>query len=216
MTIRVVLADDEALIRAGVCAVLANDSRIEVVAEASDGHEAVELVRRHRPAVALLDIRMPRLDGLAATAEIRRLVPDTAVIILTTFGEDDYISRAITEGASGFLLKSGDPRELTAGIRAVAEGAAYLSPRVTSRVLSRLAAGRLGAEAGARDKVSTLTDREREVLTLLGKGLSNAEIADRLYLVEGTVKAHVSTLLTRLGARNRVQAAIVAHQADLA
>ncbi|WP_019871450.1 response regulator [Salinispora oceanensis] len=215
MTIRVVLADDEALIRAGVCAVLANDSRIEVVAEASDGHEAVELVRRHRPAVALLDIRMPRLDGLAATAEIRRLVPDTAVIILTTFGEDDYISRAITEGASGFLLKSGDPRELTAGIRAVAEGAAYLSPRVTSRVLTRLAAGRLSAEAGARDKVSALTDREREVLTLLGKGMSNAEIADRLYLVEGTVKAHVSTLLTRLGARNRVQAAIVAHQADL-
>ena len=215
MTIRVLLADDEAMIRAGVRAILDNDPGIEVVAEAGDGHEAVELVRRHRPTVALLDIRMPHLDGLSAGAEIRRLVPQTAVLMLTTFGEDEYIARAIAEGASGFLLKSGDPRELAAGIRAVADGAAYLSPKVAHRVITELAGRRLGAGATARSRVEVLTEREREVLALVGAGLSNAEIARRLFLVEGTVKAYVSTLLNRLGVRNRVQAAIVAYQAGL-
>ena len=215
MTIQVLLADDEAMIRAGIRAILANDDGIEVVAEAADGADAVEAVRRHRPAVALLDIRMPRLDGLAATAEIRRLAPETAVLVLTTFGEDEYIVRALGAGAAGFLLKSGDPRELTAGIRAVAAGAAYLSPRVAHRVITDLAGLRLGAGAAARARLERLTDREREVLALVGAGLSNAEIAGRLFLVEGTVKAYVSSLLSRLGVRNRVQAAILAYEAGL-
>jgi DNA-binding NarL/FixJ family response regulator len=130
---RVVLADDEGMVRAGVCAILGNDPTIEVVAEAADGREAVDLVLQHRPDVAVLDIRMPRLDGLAAAAEIARTAPATAVVILTTFGDDAYIAGALEAGATGFLLKSGDPRELIAGIHAVADGAAYLSPRVAHR-----------------------------------------------------------------------------------
>ncbi|GGP89641.1 response regulator [Streptosporangium pseudovulgare] len=213
--IKVLLADDEAMIRAGVRAVLAVDPEIEVVAEAADGREAVRLALAHRPDVVLLDIRMPRMDGLAAVAELRRVVPGTAVVMLTTFGEDDYIARALGEGADGFLLKSGDPRELLAGIHAVAEGAACLSPRVAKRVVSALADGRMTREASAREQVAALTPRERDVLALLAAGLSNARIARSLHLVEGTVKAHVSSILTRLGAENRVQAAIVAHEAGL-
>ncbi|WP_436777877.1 response regulator [Yinghuangia sp. YIM S09857] len=211
--VRVLLAEDEPLIRAGVRAILASDPGIEVVAEAEDGAEAVELARRHRPDVAVLDIRMPRLDGLAATAEIRRLLPEVAVVILTTFGEDAYIAEAIDAGATGFLLKSGDPRELTAGIRAAAEGAAYLSPRVAKRVIDTM--GRSVRTAQAADRVAVLTPREREVLALIGEGISNAEIGRRLNLVEGTVKTHVSAILTRLRVRNRVQAAIVAYEAGM-
>ncbi|MCP2165219.1 response regulator [Goodfellowiella coeruleoviolacea] len=213
--IRVLLADDEAMIRAGVRAILSADPEIEVVAEAADGGAAIELVRAHRPDVALLDIRMPRLDGLAAAAEIRLTVPETAVIMLTTFGEDDYIARALGDGASGFLLKAGDPRELIAGVRAVAGGAAYLSPQVAQRVITELAGGRLGRGVAARTRADVLTEREREVLALLGAGLSNAEIASRLYLVEGTVKSHVSAILNRLRVKNRVQAAIIAYEAGL-
>ncbi|MER5424754.1 response regulator transcription factor [Streptosporangium roseum] len=213
--IRVLLADDEAMIRAGVRAILAADPEIEVVAEAGDGREAIDLVLSHRPDVVLLDIRMPRMDGLAAVAELRRVAPGTAVVMLTTFGEDDYIARALGEGAGGFLLKSGDPRELLAGIHAVAEGAAYLSPRVAHRVITQLTGGRMTRVVAAREQVAALTPRERDVLALVGAGLSNGQIARRLYLVEGTVKAHVSAILTRLGARNRVQAAILAHEAGL-
>ncbi|WP_449289024.1 response regulator [Micromonospora sonneratiae] len=202
------------MIRAGVKAILAADPEIEVVAEAADGRTAVELARAHRPRVALLDIRMPRLDGLAAGAQIRQLLPETAVVMLTTFGEDDYIARALGDGASGFLLKSGDPRELIAGVRAVADGAAYLSPRVARRVLT-LGGERMRRGPAARDRIGPLTDREREVLALVGAGLSNIEIARRLFLVEGTVKSYLSTIFTRLGVRNRVQAAIIAYEAGL-
>ncbi|MBT2211952.1 MULTISPECIES: response regulator transcription factor [Actinomadura] len=213
--IRVLLADDEAMIRAGVRAILAADAGIEVVAEAADGREAVEAALAHRPDVALLDIRMPRLDGLAAAAELNRLSPATGVIMLTTFGEDEYIARALSGGASGFLLKSGDPRELIAGVRAVAGGAAYLSPQVAHRVITELGGGRMAVGARARERTEALTPRERQVLALLGAGLSNAEIARRLHVVEGTVKAYVSAILTRLDVRNRVQAAVLAYEAGL-
>ncbi|MGW5723274.1 response regulator transcription factor [Amycolatopsis sp. NPDC003865] len=213
--IRVVLADDEAMMRAGVAAILGADPGIEVVAEAADGRSAVAQVLATHPDVVLLDIRMPGLDGLGAAAEIRRVLPATGVIMLTTFGEDEYIERALGLGAGGFLLKSGDPRELLAGIHAVAGGAAFLSPKVAQRVIARLSGSRLSRAAAARSKVGLLTPREREVLALLGSGLSNADIAAKMFVVEGTVKAHVSTILTRLGAKNRVQAAITAYEAGL-
>ncbi|APY90877.1 DNA-binding response regulator [Streptomyces alfalfae] len=203
------------MIRAGVRAILAAGKGIEVVAEAADGREAVTLTQAHRPDVALLDIRMPRLDGLAAGEEIARTAPGTAVAMLTTFSEDAYVSRALGGGATGFLLKSGDPRELIAGVRAVAEGAAFLSPKVARHVIEGFGAHRMGRGAAARSRVESLTPREREVLGLVGAGLSNPEIAARLHLVEGTVKAYVSAVLERLGVRNRVLAAIVAYEADL-
>ncbi|MDQ0757787.1 response regulator [Streptomyces canus] len=217
--IRVLIADDEPMIRAGVRAVLATDPDIEVVAEAVDGHDAVELVRRHRPAVAVLDIRMPGINGIDAAAEIHNTVPTTSVIMLTTFGEDDYILKALGGGAAGFLIKSGEPEELITGVRAVAEGAAYLSPKVAARVIAHLAATDVGSLAGrrsaARHRVAALTAREREVLAFVGSGLSNGQIARRLHVVEGTVKAHVSSILARLGVDNRAAAAVVAHEAGI-
>ncbi|WP_052851455.1 response regulator transcription factor [Streptomyces avicenniae] len=217
--IRVLVADDEAMIRAGVRAVLATDPDIDVVAEAGDGREAVELVLRHRPAVAVLDIRMPGTSGIEAAAEIRRTAPGTGVVMLTTFGEDDYILQALGGGAAGFLIKSGEPEELIAGVRAVAGGAAYLSPKVAARVVAHLAATGAGAAAGrraaARERVDSLTAREREVLAFLGSGLSNGQIARRLRVVEGTVKAHVSSILARLGVDNRAAAAVMAHEAGI-
>ncbi|NSC21347.1 response regulator transcription factor [Streptomyces albus subsp. chlorinus] len=213
--IRVLLADDEGMIRAGVRAILASAGDIEVVAEAGDGRAAVESARRHRPDVCLLDIRMPRLDGLRAAAEVRRTCPGTAVMMLTTFNEDEYIATALASGAAGFVLKSGDPRELLAGVRAVHEGGAYLSPAVARHVITHMAAGQLGRRADARARTAALTPREREVLGLVGAGLSNADIAARLHVVEGTVKTYVSQILARLEMRNRVQAAILAYEAGL-
>jgi len=214
--IRVVLADDEAMIRAGVKAILATDPGIEVVAEASDGREAIELVRGHRPDVVLLDIRMPRLDGLSAAAELRVAMPEVAVVMLTTFDEDEHVAKALEEGAAGFLLKAADPRELIIGVRAVADGAAYLSPRIAQKVIARLGGGKLTKAGIARKQVESLTAREREVLALVGQGLSNQAIGRELFVSEGTVKAHVSAILLRLGLENRVQAAIIAYEAGLA
>jgi DNA-binding NarL/FixJ family response regulator len=214
--IRVVLADDEPLTRAGIRAVLGAEPEFDVVAEACDGREAVELVRAHRPDVVLLDVVMPVLDGLSAAAEIRRTAPATGVIVLTTFSEDEHIARAFDGGASGFLLKSGDPRELFTGIRAVAGGAAYLSPKIAQWAIRRLGAGgRTSSAARSRELVESLTPREREVLALVGGGSSNAEIARRLHVVEGTVKVFVSSILRRLRVPNRVGAAIIAYEAGL-
>lgn len=213
--IRVMLADDEAMMRVGVRAILESDPDIEVVAEASDGREAIAAVQRHRPDVAVLDIRMPGLDGLTAAEEIAATAPSTRVVMLTTFGEDDYVERALGGGALGFLLKAADPRELIAGVRAVADGGAYLSPVIARRVIAPYRDGARAQGAQARQAVSQLTDREREVLALLGAGASNAEIGARLHLVEGTVKGYVSGILAGLGVRNRVEAAVLAHQAGL-
>ncbi|WP_203902248.1 response regulator [Virgisporangium aliadipatigenens] len=213
--IRVLLADDEAMVRAGVRAILAAAPDIEVVAEAGDGRQALALARAHRPDVVLLDVRMPTLDGLATAAELRRTQPDVAVVMLTTFSEDAYIGGALDSGASGFLLKSGDPYELMAAVRAVHAGASFLSPVIAHRVLQRVGAGHMSRQAAALDRIAVLSPREREVLALVGAGLSNAEIGQRLFLVEGTVKAYVSAMLSRLDVKNRVQAAVLAHEAGL-
>ncbi|MFI7705951.1 response regulator [Nonomuraea sp. NPDC049480] len=213
--IKVLLADDETMVRAGVRAILAAAPDIEVVAEAGDGREALELARAHRPDVALLDIRMPVLDGLGAATELRRAVPEVAVVMLTTFSEDAYITEALDSGVSGFLLKSGDPYELMAAIRAVHGGAAFLSPQIAHRVIRQVSGGRMSRQSAARERIAVLSPREREVLALVAAGLSNGEIGERLFLVEGTVKAYVSAMLTRLDLRNRVQAAVLAHEAGL-
>lgn len=214
--VRVLVADDEPLIRAGVLALLATDPTIEVVAEVDDGRVAVEETRRHRPDVALLDLQMPEMDGLAALAEIGRVAPGTKIIVLTTFGDDANIRRALSGGAAGFLLKASDPRELITAVHAVADGAAFLSPRIADRVVAHFRTGTGGVNPEGSDRLPLLTEREREVLGLVSAGLSNAEIGRRLFMVEGTVKGHVSAILTKLRVSNRVQAAIVGYQSGYA
>jgi DNA-binding NarL/FixJ family response regulator len=213
--IRVMLADDEALIRAGIRLVLQNAADIEIVAEATDGHEAVELVRRHRVDVALLDVRMARGDGLAAAAEIRRYVPRTQVVMLTTFGEDETVAAALRAGAAGFLLKDTPPDDIIQAVRVAARGEAILSPRITRQLIDRYVGPEDTRAEHATRRLGALTNKEREVVVLIGDGLSNGEIARSLLISEGTAKAHVSRILTKLGCTNRVQAAILAHDAGL-
>lgn len=212
--IRVLIADDEALMRAGIGLILANAPDVEVVAEAGDGPAAVRACREHEVDVALLDIRMPGGDGLAATGEISRLSLRTNVVVLTTFGEDRYVAEAMRAGATGFLLKDTGPADLVHAVRTAARGESVLAPQITRRLVERHLVSDDGAE-DARRRVRELTPTERDVLRLVGTGASNAEIAAELFLGTGTVKAHLSRVLTRLGCANRVQAAIVAHEAGL-
>ncbi len=214
--VRVLLVDDDPLVRAGLSMILASDPGLEVVGEAADGAAAIDRVATDRPDVVLMDIRMPRMDGLAATARITAAVRAPKVLVLTTFDLDDYVFRALEAGASGFLLKDTPPRELVAAVKVVAAGDAMLSPAVTRTLIGHYAAdGSQGRRQQALARLEVLTDREREVLVAVGSGLSNAEVGRSLFLSEATVKAHVSRLLLKLDATNRVQVAILAHDAGL-
>ncbi len=214
---RVLIADDDDLMRAGLAAVLSSDPTIEVVAQASTGREAVDRTRRLKPEVVLMDVRMPDLDGIAATRELSQSTPDTRILSLTTFEQDDYIFGGLRAGASGFLLKRTRPEELIAAVHTIAAGESLLSPSVTRRVIDRMSAHpgpdpRGGAgETGADE----LTPREREVLALIARGLSNGEIARTLVIEGSTVKTHVKRILMKLGLRDRVQAVIYAYEHDL-
>jgi len=211
--IRILLVDDDDLMRAGLRAVLSSDDELEIVGEVSGGRGAVGAVRETRPHVVLMDIRMPDLDGIAATREVLSAMPDAKVVMLTTFEDDDYLFGALAAGASGFLLKRTRPEDLIAAIRTVAEGDALLSPSVTRRVIDRAATQPRLARSDALER---LTPREREVLELIARGLSNAEIAEALVVEETTVKTHVKRLLAKLGLRDRVQAVIFAYEHGVA
>jgi DNA-binding NarL/FixJ family response regulator len=213
-SIRVLLVDDDALMRAGLEAIFSSDRAVEVVGEAVDGREALARARELRPDVVLMDVRMPALDGIAATREIVASLPDARVVILTTFEDDEYIFGALTAGASGFLLKRTSPELLIEALKAVAAGDSLLSPSVTRRVIDRMAALPSG-EAVLDRRVEQLTTREREVLEQLARGLSNAEIAEALVIEESTVKTHVKRILMKLGLRDRVQAVIFAYESGL-
>ncbi|MCB5170380.1 response regulator transcription factor [Streptomyces bambusae] len=213
--IRVLLADDETMIRHGVRLILRYAEGIEVVAEAADGRQAVELAAAHRPDVVLLDIRMPGCDGLAAIAPLLALDPAPRVVMLTTFGDDDNVVRALREGAAGFLLKDEGPQELISAVRAAAAGDAVLSPGVTGAVISRMLTAGPPPGTPADDRIARLTGREREVLAMLGEGLSNQDIAARLGIGTGTVKTHVGAILDKTGSTSRVQAALLAHRTGL-
>lgn len=212
--IRVLLVDDQPLIRLGFAMVLDAEPDIEVVGEAGDGHDACEQSVRLRPDVVLMDVRMPHVDGIAATADILAALPETRILVLTTFDLDEYAFAALDAGASGFLLKDVDRHALVAAVRAVAGGDAVLSPRVTREMIARRSAHR-APDAAAEEqlaRIATLTPREADVFRAVARGLGNAEIAAELYLGETTVKTHVARVLTKLDARDRIQAVIIAHR----
>jgi DNA-binding NarL/FixJ family response regulator len=216
MSIRLLLVDDEDLVRFGLRTILDLSDDIDVVGEASDGAQAVSAARALRPEVVLMDIRMPRVDGLAATRQILDQPDPPKVVILTTFHLDEYVYSALQAGASGFLLKDTPPRQIVAAIRAVAAGSEMLSPAVTRRLIAEYVAPRDHPQRiESRRKLALLSDRERDVLTLIGRGLSNADAAQNLFMSEATIKTYVSRMLTKLGLTNRTQAAILAHEAGL-
>lgn len=210
---RLLVVDDDALVRAGLVSILETDPALRVVAQAADGHEALATARAHRLDLLLLDIRMPRLDGLRTLEQVRRDLPQLPVAMLTTFADEDYIAEAVELGAMGFLLKSDEPRELITSARAIAAGGAAFSARVARWLVRSEATARLQRTRTARAAVADLTPRQREVLAVLATGASNAEIARALHLSDGTVKQYLKGLFDRLGVTNRVQAAIIAHEA---
>jgi DNA-binding NarL/FixJ family response regulator len=208
---QVLIADDDDLMRAGLVELLAGEPDIEVVGEASTGREALERARRLRPDVVLMDVRMPDLNGIEATRELMRAAPSVRVLILTTFEQDDYVFGALRAGASGFLLKRSRPEELIAAVHTVASGESLLSPSVTRRVIDRMAQQPV-PELAAKAKLDELTRREREVLELIARGLSNREIAAQLFVEESTVRTHVKRIQMKLGVRDRVQIVIFAYE----
>jgi DNA-binding NarL/FixJ family response regulator len=213
--VRVLLVDDDALVRAGLRMILSSADDLEVVGEVDDGTRAVAAVREYRPDVVLMDIRMPEMDGITATAAVRRLDAPPQVIVLTTFQADEQVMSALRAGAAGFLLKDTPPAEIVSAVRLVAAGEAMLSPSVTRTLLSHLG----DTQATERQRIAAqrlamLTDREREVAVAVGTGASNAEVATSLFMSEATVKSHVSRLLTKLDVANRVQIAILVHDAE--
>ena len=212
-TLRVLLVDDHAMVRSGFAMVLSVEADVEVVGQAADGLQAIEQARATRPDVVLMDVQMPRMDGIEAT---RQLVSEDLgrVVILTTFDRDDYLFAALEAGASGFLLKNAGPEQLLDAVRAVGHGHALLAPEVTRRVIGRMAGGSR-PRSMSRQAPDHLTVRERDVLVMLGRGLSNAEIAAELVLGEATVKTHVSNVLSKLHLRDRIQAVIFAYEAGL-
>ena len=213
---RILIVDDDALVRAGLRMILESADDLQVVGEATDGSQVTAAVQRHRPDVVLMDIRMPTMDGLAATAALQAMAEPPRVIVLTTFDLDDFVFRALQAGAAGFLLKDTPPLELIAAVRVVAAGDGMLSPGVTRRLIGHFAADpRVDRRRQALERLAGLTDREREVLVQVGQGLSNADIGRSLFMSEATVKAHVSRVLVKLGVANRVQVAILAHDAGL-
>jgi DNA-binding NarL/FixJ family response regulator len=215
---RVVIADDQALVRGGFRALLDAQSDMEVVAEAANGLEAVELARRERPDVVLMDVRMPRIDGLEATQRITSdpTLQRTRIVVLTTFELDEYVFGALRAGASGFLLKDIDPPDLLAAVRVVADGEALLAPRLTRRLIEAFVEQERAQQPVTEgDELEELTPREREVLTLVGRGLSNSEIADELVLSPLTAKTHVARLFSKLGARDRAQLVVTAYENGL-
>jgi DNA-binding NarL/FixJ family response regulator len=212
--VRVLVVDDDDLMRAGLRGVLTTDESMQVVGEAGDGSEAVYRTRLLRPDIVLMDVRMPDLDGISATREVLAAFPEVKVVILTTFEEDDYIFGALNAGASGFLLKRTRPEELVAALHTIAAGDALLSPSVTSRVIERMAQ-QPDPDASRDARLEELTAREREVLELVARGLSNGEIAEDLVIGESTVKTHVKRILAKLDARDRVQAVIFAYETGL-